>query len=251
MILEVDMGNTRLKWRIRDQQVIIAKGAIPIEAPLDSLINNLGGYSSAIDAVIVASVVGDLLEQSFSEWSLNCLKLRPVFLRSEAICGSVRNGYRQPAMLGVDRWLGIVAAYRLVGNTCIVVSCGTAVTVDLVACDGQHLGGFIAPGLSLMLDSLVSKTRQIKVDGDIPVLSLSPATSTSDAIHSACAAMLTGLVNNGVQQLRELDQNNEPEIIFTGGDAGKLRSFYPQARLIPDLVMEGFTCVLEYPTKLE
>ena len=251
MILEVDMGNTRLKWRIRDQQAIIAKGAIPIEAPLDSLANNLGRYSSTIDTVIVASVVGDLLEQSFSEWSLNCLKLRPVFLRSEAICGSVRNGYRQPAMLGVDRWLGIVAAYRLVGNTCIVVSCGTAVTVDLVACDGQHLGGFIAPGLSLMLDSLVSKTRQIKVDGDIPVLSLSPATSTSDAIHRACAAMLTGLVNNAVQQLRELDQNNEPEIIFTGGDAGKLLSFYPQARLVPDLVMEGFTCVLDYPTKLE
>jgi type III pantothenate kinase len=63
--------------------------------------------------------------------------------------------------------------------------------------------------------------------------------------------MLTGLVNNAVLQLRELDQNNEPEIIFTGGDAGKLLSFYPQARLVPELVMEGFTCVLDYPTKLE
>ena len=66
MILEVDMGNTRLKWRIRDQQAIIAKGAIPIEAPFDSLINSLGRYSSAIETVIVASVVGDLLEQSLT-----------------------------------------------------------------------------------------------------------------------------------------------------------------------------------------
>lgn len=144
MILEIDMGNTRLKWRIRDQQVMIAKGAIPIEAPLDSLINGIGSYSSAIGEVIVASVVGDLLEQELSEWSLNWLKLKPVFLRSEAICGGVRNGYREPVMLGVDRWLAILAAYRLAGKACVVVSCGTAVTVDLVAHDGQHLGGYSA-----------------------------------------------------------------------------------------------------------
>lgn len=111
----------------------------------------------------------------------------------------------------------------------------------------------IAPGLNLMVGALISKARQINIDGQKTpaLLSLSPATATSDAIHSACAAMITGLVNNGADQMRELDQDGEAEIIFTGGDAGKLLPFYPKARLVPDLVMDGFVCVLDHPTKLE
>jgi type III pantothenate kinase len=251
MILEIDMGNTRLKWRIRDQQSVLAQDAIGIEAPLELLIGGIEPYRTAINSVMVASVVGDLLEQKLTDWSIEYLKLQPVFARSGAICGLVRNGYREPQKLGVDRWLGIVSAYRLAGNGCVVISCGTAVTVDLVARNGEHLGGFIAPGLNLMLDSLTSRTRQIKLDGVVPVLSLSPAVATSDAVYSACAAMLTGLIDNGAQQLRRLDQNTELQMIFTGGDADKLLSFYPQARLVPDLVLDGLACVLDYPQRLE
>lgn len=247
MILEIDMGNTRLKWRVREQQLVVTQGAIGIEAPLDLLLDKIGVNCSAISSVMVASVVGDLLEQKFAGWSIECLKLQPVFVHSNAICGSVRNGYREPEKLGVDRWLGMVAAYRITGNASVVVSCGTAVTVDLVAHDGRHLGGFIAPGLNLMLDSLTSRTRQIKLTDVIPPLSLSPAAATSDAVYSACAAMLTGLVDNGVRQLGRFDQNTEVQMIFTGGDAGKLLPFYPHARLVPDLVLDGLACVLDYP----
>lgn len=251
MILEMDMGNTRLKWRVRDQQVALTQGVIGIEAPLDLLVDKIEPYRTAINSVMVASVVGDLLEQKLTDWSIAYLRLQPVFVRSGTICGLVRNGYREPKRLGVDRWLGMLAAYQLSGGACVVVSCGTAITVDLVARDGEHLGGFIAPGLNLMLDSLTSRTRQIKLDGVIPVLSLSPAVATSDAVYSACAAMLTGLIDNGVQQLRRLDQNTGFEMVFTGGDGGKLLSFYPQARLIPDLVLDGLACVLGYPQQLE
>jgi type III pantothenate kinase len=251
MILEVDMGNTRLKWRIQDQQSMLAQGAIGIESSLDLLADKIEPYSTAINSMMVASVVGEVLEQKLANWSNKYLRLQPVFVRSSASCGQVRNGYREPQLLGVDRWLGIVAAYRLAANACIVVSCGTAITVDLVAQDGKHLGGFIAPGLNLMLDSLTSRTRQIKLDGMIPVLSLSPAVATSGAVYSACAAMLTGLIDNGVRQLHRLDQDTGLQMIFTGGDAAKLLPFYPQARLVPDLVLDGLACVLDYPQQLE
>ncbi|MDR7092252.1 type III pantothenate kinase [Cellvibrio fibrivorans] len=251
MILEIDMGNTRLKWRILDQRLVLVQGAIGIEAPLDLLLDEIEPYRTAINSVVVASVVGGLLEQKLADWSMEYLKLPLVFVRSDAACGAVRNGYREPQMLGVDRWLGIVAAYRLAASACIVVSCGTAITVDLVAQDGKHLGGFIAPGLNLMLDSLTSRTRQIKLNDMAPVLSLSPALATSDAVYSACAAMLTGLIDNGVKQLHMLDHNAGFQMIFTGGDAAKLLPFYPQARVVPDLVLDGLACVLDYPQGLE
>lgn len=251
MILEIDMGNTRLKWRIRSQQTRLAYGFIGIEESLDLLIDQLEPYRNAIKSVWVASVVGEMLEQRFADWSVLYLKLPPEFVRSSALCGLVRNGYSEPHILGVDRWLGLIAAYQYTNNACVVVSCGTAITLDLVAQDGGHLGGFIAPGLNLMLDSLSSGTRQIKVDKEGLVLCLSPAITTSDAVYSACGAMLTGLVDNGVSQLRKRDQHGEFELIFTGGDASKLLPFYPRARLVPDLVLDGLACMLANSEQLE
>jgi len=247
MILEIDMGNTRLKWRIRDQQTKLAQGFIGIEESLDLLIDNIEPYRSALSAVLVASVVGERLEQALTEWSSGYLALQPQFARSSTACGLVRNGYREPQLLGVDRWLGVVAAYRLVNQACIVVSCGTAITLDLIAQSGKHLGGFIAPGLNLMLDSLTSGTRQIKLTQTISALNLSPAASTTNAVYAACGAMLVGLIDNGTRQLCMLDQNPEFQIIFTGGDAVKLLPLYPQAQIVPDLVLDGLTCVLDYP----
>lgn len=247
MILEIDMGNTRLKWRIRDQQITLVDGAIGVETQLDLLIDKIEAYRSEISAVLVASVVGEGLEQRLTDWSVRYLALRPVFARSCAVSGLVRNGYREPQLLGVDRWLGMVAAYKLASGACVVVSCGTAITVDLIAQNGEHLGGFIAPGLNLMLDSLTSGTRQIKLTHQVPALDLSPAASTTNAVYSACAAMMTGLIDNGAQQLCKLNQNPEFQMIFTGGDAAKLLPFYPQAQLVSDLVLDGLACVLDYP----
>jgi type III pantothenate kinase len=247
MILEIDMGNTRLKWRIRDQQATLVYGFINVEAKLDLLIDKFEPYRRGISAVLVASVVGERLEQRLTDWSIGYLALQPIFARSGVTCGLVRNGYREPQLLGVDRWLGIVAAYKLVNNACVVVSCGTAITLDLIAQSGEHLGGFIAPGLNLMLDSLTSGTRQIKLSQQLSALDLSPATSTTNAVYAACAAMLMGLIDNGTRQLCKLDQNPEFQLIFTGGDAAKLLPFYPQAQLVPDLVLDGLACVLDYP----
>lgn len=251
MILEIDMGNTRLKWRIRDQQETVAQGAIGIGESLDLLAGNLDLYRGAITVVAVASVVGRALEQRFIDWSLAYLTLQPLFARSDIACGLVRNGYREPQTLGVDRWLGVIAAYTLTGKACVVVSCGTAITLDLVANNGEHLGGFIAPGLNLMLDSLTSGTRQIELSRSMLALELSPGASTSEAVYSACAAMLMGLIDNGMRQLSRRYQNLEFQIVLTGGDASKLLPLYPQARLVPDLVLDGLASALEYPQKLE
>lgn len=245
MILEIDMGNTRLKWRLREGQISAAKGFAAIESDLDGLNSALEQYRESIAAVWVVSVVGALLEQRLVDWSIAYLALRPFFARSAEGCGQVRNGYDEPNKLGADRWLGAIAAYRHAKGACVVVSFGTAVTVDLVAGDGRHLGGYIAPGINLMLDSLTSGTRQLKLNDVFSVAGLSPAKNTADAIYSACAVMVLGLVNNGMQQLHcSIAANERVELIFTGGDAIKLLPFYPQARLIPELVMDGLVCVL-------
>ena len=73
----------------------------------------------------------------------------------------VRNAYPEPRLLGVDRWLAAIAAYRLARGACCVADIGTAATLDGVAGDGQHLGGFIVPGPELMMRSLWRGTSDL------------------------------------------------------------------------------------------
>lgn len=244
MILEVDMGNTRIKWRMRDGHIKLSQGFLGTEESLELLNSRLEPYVGATQTVLVVSVVGDQLEQEFVAWSIAYLGVMPQFMRTGLVCGSVRNGYREPLRLGADRWLAINAAYRLTMNASVVVSFGTATTLDLLAADGEHLGGFIAPGFGLMLSVLPAATRQVKLE-PFSELSLQPASTTTDAVYFAITAMLTGLIDNGVRQLRARSCDVKYKLVFTGGDAERFLPFYPQAQLIPDLVLDGIACVLD------
>src|SRR5699024_1843795 len=73
-----------------------------------------------------------------------------------------KNSYEASDALGVDRWLAIVEAWSRHGNA-IVIDCGSALTVDVAAKEGVHLGGYIVPGLHLLVRSLWEGTSQVKV----------------------------------------------------------------------------------------
>jgi type III pantothenate kinase len=135
-------------------------------------------------------------------------------------CG-VRNGYRQPQQLGVDRWLAMLAAFHLpqraACQSLCVVDCGTALTMDVLDANGQHLGGYIAPGLTTMQEMLNQKLADIDIEpvdhGSVRV----PADNTADGVARGCAQVLLG----GVRQMLEdsLPANEKSCIVLTGGGA--------------------------------
>ena len=61
--------------------------------------------------------------------------------------------------MGIDRWLGLAAVWRP-GQRICVISAGTALTLDFVEPAGEHLGGFIAPGIDLGRQALGDYTAQ-------------------------------------------------------------------------------------------
>ena len=50
-------------------------------------------------------------------------------------------------MVGIDRLLNVLAAYRRTKTATIVIDFGTAITVDVVSKKGEFLGGLILPGI--------------------------------------------------------------------------------------------------------
>jgi type III pantothenate kinase len=242
VILELDCGNTRVKWRLRDDARIVMRGMfLTAEGFHPSIGAELA--SVKIERVLIGSVLTDDYARKLAAWSIDNLGLNPQFAVSEPRCNGVVNGYQQPEKLGVDRWLAILAAKAKNPSACVVVDCGSAITVDLVTSQGEHLGGYIAPGLRLMRDALGMKTAAIKL-GQIGYPENDfPGRNTVVAIKSAELAMIVGLVDHAKAVLRNYDAQNAC-LLVTGGDGEWLVSMLKYGVYQEDLVLDGLHIAL-------
>ncbi len=251
MILELDLGNTRCKWRLRQGQDIIARDAFVISNSFDPIAKPINSFQRFVKQVWVASVVGPEIEGLLSTWCISFFGVNPQFARSAKQCLNVINGYDNPSSLGVDRWLSIIACNQRFRTGCVIVSMGTAVTVDLVSKQGVHAGGFIAPGLNLMLDSLQQKTSRVRFESRLLTPDSGPGFSTAAGIYGAITAMFSGLIDNGMRQMNLRCPDEKPELIFAGGDAQTFLSLYPQARFMQDLVLDGLAYIFNESRSME
>lgn len=242
MILELDCGNSFIKWRVLPRAGTGAAVASGVADNVDELIAALADrFSRQLSACRLVSVRADdetrLLCTTLSErFAIECQVARP----AQELAG-VQNGYEDYQRLGLDRWLAAVGAYNLEQGACLILDLGTAITSDFVSADGAHLGGFICPGMPLMRNQLLTHTRRIRYDsaaaeqaGD----SLVPGRSTAEAVERGCRLMLRGFVATQLEQARQ-QCGADVAVFLTGGDAAMAAEWVPAARVVPDLVFIG------------
>lgn len=237
MILELDCGNSLIKWRLLSREGHIA--ATGQQAGGEELLAALPA-SVGIEGCRLVSVRSEdetrQLLQALQQ-RLGCPVLQA--LPAQQLAG-VSNGYADYQRLGMDRWLAILGAYQLAGTACLVLDLGTAVTADLVDAAGRHLGGYIGPGLALMRRSLFTHTSRIRY-GEQPQLSgreLAPGSNTRDAVENGCQLMLQGFILCQLEQAR-MRLGSSFEVFVTGGDASVAMALLPGARHVNDLVFHG------------
>jgi type III pantothenate kinase len=242
VILELDCGNTRVKWRVRNDRQVVMRGMFLTSEGFHPA-TSAELSSAGIERVLIGSVLTDDYARKLAAWSITHLGLNPQFAVSEPYANGVVNGYQQPEKLGVDRWLGILAAKAKNVSACVVVDCGSAITVDLVTSQGEHLGGYIAPGLRLMREALGMKTAGIKL-GQIGYPENDfPGRNTVVAIKSAELAMIAGLVDHAKTVLRNYDAQ-DARLLITGGDGEWLVSMLKDGVYQEDLVLDGLHIAL-------
>lgn len=245
MILEIDLGNSRIKWRLRGESGRLAGGALD-HTELDALAVELAHLGLRPQQVWVASVLSEASHDPLISWSKRQWGLYPVFASSQASAGGVRNAYEKPSELGVDRWLALVAAHQSLAGPVLIVQAGTAVTVDLLSSDGAHLGGYIGPGWQLMRGALLGHTARVSAEISPPEkLVLDPGHSTLEAVEAALSGMTVGLVERALGALSEIEPNHPPQLVFAGGDGHLLLSHWPSAHWWPDLVLDGLGPALQ------
>ena len=140
---------------------------------------------------------------------------------------------------GIDRLLGAVAAYRTLKQACVIVDCGTAVTVDFVDGEGVFHGGAIAPGAQMQLDALSRGTAALpKIEFALPEDDHF-GRNTEQAMLQGVTNSIRGLVQRLVERYAEA-QGAFPVVVATGGDAGLLLEHEDCVdRIVPDLILIG------------
>jgi type III pantothenate kinase len=236
------VGNSRLKWgRVAETGRLAETIALPLdETP------------AWVAAWVKWSDVGDPL----SSWAISSVN-PPVskgfrtFLRCMGVADAtwfcsaadvaIQHELAEPESAGADRALAVAAAIGLAprGRPGLVVSCGTAITVERISEQGIWRGGAIAPGLRVAARALHNHTAKL------PAVELHQAPPCWGA--STRPAVEAGVFWGTVGAVRELlarqvaDMGNEPWVIWTGGDAPLIAGAVVgnEARIEPDLVLLG------------
>lgn len=239
-VLQLDLGNSRLKWRLMAAGEVLARGAA------DAAAAAWAELPAAPAAVQVASVADEAAELALAAGIREQWSIEPWFARTSARAGSLVNSYAEPERMGVDRWLAMLGARARCRERLCVVDAGSALTIDLVAADGQHEGGYILPGAVLMARSLTQDTQRVRF-GAAAAPSLVPGRSTDACVHHGIALAQAGAL---ALALREAARHGpRPRLLACGGGAAELLRCLeePHARHCEDLVFEGLSALADPP----
>jgi type III pantothenate kinase len=239
MMLLLDLGNSRLKWALAAQHPgpWLAQGALGWDADLPAQLQLAWAQYPSVHAVVAASVVDAARESLVAAAVAVKFAGAPRWVRTPASACGVRNAYAEPQRLGVDRFLAMLAAHAAGYAPCVLAGAGTALTLDALTADGQHLGGLIAPGAQLMQRSLGVATVHARADhaGDI----VDVARNTADAVTSGCWHAVAALVERFVQRMTPA-LGGAPTLVLGGGDAAQLLPLLTlPAHVMTDGVLHG------------
>ncbi|MDT0596669.1 type III pantothenate kinase [Glaciecola petra] len=243
--LLIDVGNTSIKYtrlvmstetqtneaiRGESQRVAFGKHSTNIETfqVMHADIEELDDLIAQASACFFCSVKNDELSAHIKAL---CKKAQIPCEQAttKASQFGVKNVYSNEQNMGADRWMAIIAASHI-GNikgfdNVIVIDAGTAITCDFLV-GHQHIGGWIAPGMQLLRDSVVNNTTRVFDDQTLPT-TLMAGTDTPECVAQGALAQTMGFVAQAKQLMS--DYCDDFECIVSGGDA----------RLIAETGMSG------------
>ncbi|MDF0378520.1 type III pantothenate kinase [Methylophilus sp. YYY-1] len=254
MKLLIDAGNSRTKWAWCPEQSSQST-ALQINA-----LDNQDWFEGAAQAqalhaaiakaslIYLSNVAGERWLQALHERDQ---RLQAIVATSSAL--GLQNSYSQPSQLGSDRWCSLLAVWRSEGKSALVVSAGTAMTMDALVikkAQAMFAGGSIQPGLRLMWQSLQQGAAQL--DYAYPDLDAGTDSFAQNSQHAMWLGCVQALAASVAAQYARLCQqlDHVPLLFMSGGDADLIARYLPhalsaQAIIVDNLVLKGLACLAE------
>jgi type III pantothenate kinase len=211
MILTVDVGNTRIKSAVFEDNILLERFVFVKDELQNNIHFILEKYKTTTHLVVAS--VGNIEKEVFLSFN-NRLKID--FITQNDRFPFI-NDYATPKTLGIDRMvLASGATLSFPDQNRLVIDAGTCVTYDFIDQNNHYIGGAISPGLRLRYESLHNYTAKL------PLLKLENPNytigkSTQESIHSGVANGLAYEIDGFIDNYKA--QFSNFIIILTGGDS--------------------------------
>lgn len=227
MILAIDISNTTIKAGVFRGDKLVADWRFATEPQkladeyamlLLSLFQASGVPASEITGISISCVVPPL-RAVFDQLSRRYLHVEPIIVGPGIKTGIILK-VDNPREVGADRVVNVLATHRLYGGPAIAIALGTATVFDCVSGKGEYIGGAIAPGLNIALQSLTRSAAQLyQVELVRPPHAI--GTNTVHTMQSGLVLGYAGLVEGLVRRLKSemVAENSDKQVkvIATGG----------------------------------
>jgi len=258
MLLAIDIGNTNVTlgvfqedrieadWRLRSSRHATKD---EVGMALVGLFHHGGFDTRTLQGVCIASVVPPLTG-TYVQACSDYLEITPLVVEAGVKTG-VKVLVKEPRSVGADRIVNACAVKDAVEGPAVVVDFGTATTFDAIDRNGDYLGGAIAPGLEVAVDSLSGRTAKLpRVELVVPPAAIGK--TTIDAIRSGVLFGYVALVEGMIQRIAcelapdSVDPRREITVVGTGGVAKTLSSLTDCIdRVEPNLTLNGLRLIWE------
>ena len=225
MILCIDVGNTNIKYALFDKEEL--KVSFRVSTDLKRTSDEYG--AQIIDMLTVkgispSKITGGIFSSVVPSLDYTIEHMLRVYLNivPKQIAPGIKTGLKMRVdnahEVGADRIVNNVSALRKYGcgKPMIVVDFGTATTFNILAADGEFIGGVIAPGIKGALDSLVSGTAKLpRAEIEAPKSVI--ATNTTTNMQAGIVFGFAGLVEYIVRKIKKELKTGDVLTVGTGG----------------------------------
>jgi type III pantothenate kinase len=243
MVAAFDIGNSNIHLGLyRDKRLIKWSLCPTHNYHIDSTISKML-IGKHITGAAIASVVPKATARAVS-FLKRQYKVVPIIISAKLNC-HLKFSYRRPTTLGADRIANAVGGMTRYKKNLIIISFGTATTIDVVLKGGYHLGGLITPGMGMLLGGLVEQTALLrKVVFHKPDRHIGK--STEECIQS-------GVVNGAITMIRGLIKGIRCEVkrkllcVATGGWGKQMAKYIEEIDCFDrDITTFGVMKLFEY-----
>ncbi len=251
MLLAIDIGNTHTVIGVFEGGTLVAEWRMtssPDRTSDETWLSvrdscaEVGIALSDIAGVGISSVVPDLTK-TFEGIARKYIKTEPVTVSATLDLG-IKIHYADPNTLGADRICNAIAGYKKHSGPLIVIDLGTATTYDVVAKNGDFLGGVITLGLESTAAELHRRAAKLpRIELQFPENIIG---------RDTVSAMQTGVMFGAVDAMEGMIRRIKGElgtnatVVATGGLSALIGG---RTKVIdhfePSLVLEGVRLICE------
>jgi type III pantothenate kinase len=253
MFIAIDIGNTHTVFGIYKRARLLADWRVTtmlqrtedeVGTQVLQFLAHAKVRPSAVEGIGISSVVPNLTDV----YAMMARKYfgRDALVVSSALDLGIRIFYEEPRSVGADRLCNAIAAFARYGGPLIIIDFGTATTYDVIAANGDYLGGVIAPGIETSASDLHRRAARLpKIELHLPDRIIG-----TDTVSSMQGGILWGAIDAMEGMVRriedELSRNGQKRaiVIATGGfSAFVSRHSTVIEHLEPSLVLDGIRLI--------